>query len=766
MKSVFIKYNPYKIETEIKVDGKKPAMNSKLLEKSASGNRLQEWVEELPSILIDEYNDNIFDVKFHGILQDYDDIVETFQNANKTGKVKNVNLDRIPAKETEDKEKLIDEVFSKIISGPFEELKTDEVKNTFELAKSEDFEICVVATMSSGKSTLINSMLGTKLMPSKQEACTAIITRIKDNDSDKWTATVRDKENNIIETHDNINLDTMNRLNSDSNVSTIEMYGNIPFVTSEDVSLVLIDTPGPNNSRDPEHGKVQQKYLNSKSKSLVLYIMTGTFGNDDDDKLLNKVAESMKVNGKQSKDRFIFVVNKMDDRRKEDGETADTLGRVREYLRNHGIENANLFPAAALPALNIKQMISGELDEGDDDDDEVDAALTLIKKLNRRDQFHLDKFAPLPISVKGGISNELKEAENADDKKKMALIHTGVPSIEAAIRQYVQKYAKTSKVKNIVDTFIGRLEAAGSVENTKKEIAADAEKAKQIIQQISVIEGKIETIRSAHDFERRVDDAVVDVNEETQACVEEKITQFQTRITQKIDQFRGQELDINDAEAEISRLEAFSKRLEDEFIADLDEIINDNLVSTADKLVEEYQNKLAALADEINISSTSGISVNPLDIMKGSFSNTSFAVSNHVRSKEVENGQEYVKNTDKKWYKPWTWFQESGYYRTKYKTVSYVDGSEIAQGFFAPIKEVLYDTSDTAKKHAIKESKKIVAFYKNRFDELDKLLERKLDDMKVCALDRANAEERLRESEEKLAWLNDIRSQVESILEI
>ena len=46
MKKVFIKYNPYKLETEITVDGKKLAQNSKLGEMIESGSRLQEWIEE------------------------------------------------------------------------------------------------------------------------------------------------------------------------------------------------------------------------------------------------------------------------------------------------------------------------------------------------------------------------------------------------------------------------------------------------------------------------------------------------------------------------------------------------------------------------------------------------------------------------------------------------------------------------------------------------------------------------------------------------
>ena len=84
-------------------------------------------------------------------------------------------LDRIPAKETSDKEALIDDVFKAIQEGPFDELRDVEILSAFKHARSKDFEVCVVATMSAGKSTLINSMLGTKLMPSKQEACTAII---------------------------------------------------------------------------------------------------------------------------------------------------------------------------------------------------------------------------------------------------------------------------------------------------------------------------------------------------------------------------------------------------------------------------------------------------------------------------------------------------------------------------------------------------------------------------------------------------------------
>ena len=759
MKKVFIKYNPYKLETEIKIDGKVPAQNSLLTEKAAQGNRLQEWIEELPEIMKNEYNDDEFEITFHGIMQDYDDIAEIFQKAMDSDLLSYVKLDRIPAKETADKEKLIDDVFKEIIKGPFEELRSEDIKNSFSHAQSEDFEVCVVATMSAGKSTLINSMLGTKLMPSKQEACTAIITRIKDTDSKEWQAKVYDKDEHLIELHNSLTLETMNRLNSDENVSTIKVNGDIPFVQSDDVSLILIDTPGPNNSRDPEHGKVQRKFLNSSSKSLVLYIMTGTFGNDDDDTLLKRVAESMKVDGKQSKDRFIFVVNKMDDRRKEDGETKETLKQVKKYLKGHGINNPNLFPAAALPALNIQLMrnSSSELDE-----DTIDETELFVKKLNRNEQLHFEDFAPLPLSARGQIKDQLKKAEDENDKEQQALIHTGIPSIEAAIRQYVMKYAKTAKIKNIVDTFIGRLDAAGSMENTKKEIMQNQEQADKIIRQINAIESEMNDIKNAHDFEKKVDAAVNDVRNQTDISIDEIITSLRLEVQKKLNEIIGDEFTIEEAEAAVQRLNSFSKRKERELIEDLDFIIKDNLIDTSNALIEEYKDKLASLAKEIDLGEAH-ISISPFDIMNGE---VSLNVNNYIQSKKVEDGQEWIQNTDKKWYKPWTWFQESGYYRTKYKTVQCVYGTEIAKDYMPNVEDELWETGDGAKDHLKNESEHIVSYYKKQFDQLDKIMKNKLDEMKKCATDKENAERILCESENRLKWLEEIKNKVESILEI
>ena len=763
MKKVFIKYNPYNLETELTVDGKKLAQNSQIGERILPGSRLQEWVEDLPRILIDEYNDTDFEVVFHGTLLDFEDLTEVFTQAFEHGEL-TAKLDRIPAKETSDKEVLIDEVFKEIQEGPFDELRDVEIISAFQHTKSSDFEVCVVATMSAGKSTLINAMLGTKLMPSKQEACTAIITRIKDTEgNDTWQAEVYSKDNRLIETNENLTYATMERLNGDENVSVIKTAGNIPFVSSEDVSLVLIDTPGPNNSRDPEHKKVQSEFLNKSSKSLILYIMEGTFGSDDDNALLQRVADSMKVGGKQSKDRFIFVVNKMDDRRKEDGDTTQTLDRIRAYLKGHGITNPNLFPAAALPALNIRLMQSGaEVDE-----DTMDETEMKVRKLNRNETLHFENYASLPASIRDDIKMQLANAKGNGDADEEALIHTGVVSIEAAIRQYVQKYAKTAKIKNIVDTFMHKLDEVGCFEKTKQELAKNREDGERIARQIETIRKKVDDVKSAQQFRDAVDDAVIKVCDDAKDIIDSIVQKYQAKIRKKIDELRGQELDMDEVMDEVSRLERYAKKLEPDFQAELDELIRENLVKTSNALLEEYKKKLASLTSEINTNALAGISIDPLKLMGGTIPTADdFSVTKLVQSKEVEDGEEWVENTNKKWYKPWTWFQEKGYYKTKYKTVKYVPASELAQEFFAPIKETVVNNGELARKHAIKQSNRIVASFNKEFERLDGVLKQKLSELESYATDKTKAEERIKETEKRLAWLEVIKKRVASILEI
>lgn len=73
------------------------------------------------------------------------------------------------------------------------------------------------------------------------------------------------------------------------------------------MKLVLVDTPGPNNSRDPHHQQMTYRMLENSDKSLVLFVMNGTQLNVNDEKnFMDYVCDCMAKGGKQSRERYIL----------------------------------------------------------------------------------------------------------------------------------------------------------------------------------------------------------------------------------------------------------------------------------------------------------------------------------------------------------------------------------------------------------------------------------------------------------------------------
>lgn len=754
MKEIFIKYNPYQLVTEITIDGQKLKKNSKL---NFEDRRLQEWVESLPDLLFEECNTKDFKITFHGTTPDYEDMEAMAKEAEAKGI--HIELEHIPAKEIGDKEVAIQEVFDEIQNGPFNELRQPDVIKAFDLAKSKDFEVNVVATMSAGKSTLINSLLRQKLMPAKQEACTATITKIKDNDADCFMAKVYDKDGTLIQTHAELTYETMEQLNSNPSVSRIQVEGNIPFVTADDVSLVLVDTPGPNNSRDPEHKAATYRMLSESSKPLVLYIMNATqLAVNDDYNLLSHVAESMKVGGKQSRDRFIFVVNKLDDFKKGEDSVEAAITKVRDYLKDNGIENPNIYPASALTALNIRTILANS---DDDNDDDVYEAKGKVRKFNRNEEMHFEKYAPLTPSMRGEVEDMLAKAVAEGDDNQQALIHAGIVPIEAAIRMYVQKYAKTAKIKNIVDTFIKKLESTQSLEKTKQEIATNRDEQKEILAQIDVIKKKLASGEDAKKFKTQIEQ--INYDKEISKLAQSVIVAAQKKITKQLSSTDAK-LSKRDAESICQVFAKFAEGLQAEVQVKLENLISNHVKKNAEDLLEQYKKKIAELAQDVKVGS---VELNPFELMQGDIiSDTSALISKMTKSEKVKVGEEWIANTDKKWYKPWTWFQEKGHYKEIYEDKEYVDGTELAQKFFAPIQELLYENSESAVEYAKKQTALIKKEFAKKFDELDAVLQSKLKELEICAKDNENIEARIKETQERLDWLEKIQNKVNGILEI
>ncbi|MGL5051459.1 MAG: dynamin family protein, partial [Fusobacteriaceae bacterium] len=411
------------------------------------------WYKDLINAISEDFNNKSFKIIFNGRNEEYLDILEEIKYLEKHGW--NIVSELIPLKENKNILKELDCYIKEIIENAPEELKKKlkdkKALKEFELAKSSEVEISFVATMSSGKSTLLNAILGKEILPSKNQACTATICRIKDVAGlEKFRLKAETIDGKLIFDWADADNENVKKFNEDGNKRGINLFmeGDILGINSDEMNLILIDTPGPNSSQNIEHKEATYKFIkDTKNNPLVLYVMNATqHGTNDDARLLSEISEIVKNNGKQAEERFIFALNKIDCFDPEKESIEKLVENSRKYLKGFGIENPRIFPISAEAAKLVRLRECGEV-----------LTTNQNSKLNGFEDTLLPKedYPGIDTIKYASISEAVKEKlykESRQDKVKGLLHYSGITAIEIYIDKYVNKYAKTQKVKDSVNT--------------------------------------------------------------------------------------------------------------------------------------------------------------------------------------------------------------------------------------------------------------------------------------------------------------------------
>ena len=753
MKTVKIKYNPYLLKTDITIDGKEPQSNSSL---HFGKQRLQEWAEKFVKIFLDEYRDANVTIEFTGSLDDYNDLKETIEASSDIINVAKWSHNCI--QDVEEVEKEVIKIFNEIQQGPVEALKDQVIIDSFKQATSAQFCINVVATMSAGKSTLINALLGKKLMPMASMATTATIVRIIARNSECFSAIAKNSNDEEIAREENISYETMKAWNSDERISSIDIYGPIPCVNNVGMRLVLIDTPGPNNSRDERHKEMTYGMLESSEKSLVLFVINATTeGTDDESALMDYVSECMKNGGKQSRDRYIFAVNKLDTYDPENDSVAEVLAAVKKTLDKRDIVEPNLFPSAALPCLQIRDK---EIKKR-----ELRSYESLIEE---SDEFKFDEYYQLnhlPVSSRIRLENSNNEYSEIE-------LHTGIPSIEEAIRLYVNKYARTMKVRDLVDSFNKRLVELRAFANLERELRENIVERERLIFEISSIQEQIKSGQSATEYAELIDN--IDVAEDVEMEVANLVSNFQVRIDGIINRYTNKTKVLkSEAERQVQKLE--SQR--DDIIAQLDSrinsIFNSNFKQTYDAILNQYKHKLSRLGFKTD---DNAFEFNPIDFIGQELLDIDSIITD-ATSPEDEGEWDYyteietIKVERSKW-NPKRWFGSK--YTTEQKTVTkkrwianyvdYVDMHEVVSGYLTPIYKDLKNAKKGIPKHVRNETNRLKNKLKNQIAEVEKVLTQKLEDLQKRVDSKEQTQTEIEKQESNLQWMNGIINRVNDLI--
>jgi len=482
MKSITVMYNSFVPLTEVKMDDNslKPHSEEAVFLEQHRQVAVFDWLGKFIELLNSKYRSTIR-ISFVGTKDDCEAFRTVVDDIIQHSSVDIAQLGDVKAS-LPDPLNTLDKIYQKGKDGPFPEIFRDSVTEAaYKRATTREFEVSVIAAMSSGKSTLMNALLGRNLMPSAADACTATIVRITDDDGMKgkpFMAIRHSADGNAIDKQP-IEVSNSNLIdwNKDKDIPLVEIRGDVPTISeTPSAQYVFQDTPGPNNSTDDSHREMTTRAI-TKPLSMVLYVMTpDTFQSNDNDVIFQSVCNAVKKADANARNRFIFVLNKIDAVKTKEQSIDDVHRKACSYLESKNIHNPIVIPVCARAACLIRlHRYDESFFIGNDDD--LDEYETSIRKFGRPqwNMYNLCKDV-LSASVQRTYEKRLEEAK--DQPEEIALLQTGIPLLETILQEYLYRYALPTKVGDALKTF--------------KRVFEEADKATEIKKILSMKEGDLD----------------------------------------------------------------------------------------------------------------------------------------------------------------------------------------------------------------------------------------------------------------------------------
>ena len=258
-------------------------------------------------------------------------------------------------------------------------------------------KVLVVATMSAGKSTLINALIGNKINKVASTVCTNKIRLVYNKQSDEGV---------MLECTGPRYVYTNNhKIAQHDSVENACVYFQSILA---DERLCLIDTPGVNFNGDYSHGEMTRNAVKANDYDILLFVSNGTqFLTNDEATFLEYVIKNCKKN-------IIFCLNQSDRFNSDDDSIYETLNIWKTTLIKSGVKKPNIVTISAQWALLLRlekqklEMTKSEQTE-----------LRYMKDDIREKFYHVEQYCTTEVD------EELSDG---------LLIHTGILNLESVIK--------------------------------------------------------------------------------------------------------------------------------------------------------------------------------------------------------------------------------------------------------------------------------------------------------------------------------------------
>jgi DNA repair exonuclease SbcCD ATPase subunit len=377
----------------------------------------------------------------------------------------------------------------------------------------------------------------------------------------------------------------------------------------------------------------------------------------------------------------------------------------------------------------------------------------------------------IPVAAKSGIDKKLADAIGQSDNETQALIHSGVPSLEAAMREYIEKYAKAMRIGEVAEKLKASLDCAAKVAKLNDDITTDKRKREEILAAIDALEAQIESGVQGKTYEEHLSKRIKDALD----TVQKKIVELQREISDSVVDYCGvhKEDRLKPSEAEsISRdWDEKFRHTESELKNRLSDCLLYGIKSSAEQFLEEYRRSVEIIMprDEVG-----ALPFDPFSLIGAELtidSTIDSFTNKEEKSRQIKTGTEKKKNPEREGFlglfklnKPW--LIDVDVFATEYYTEEYVEWVKYAQDVVGKVRAGIRRYCDEATEQAKANSDNMLADFKNKFNRLNKKLLKKASELREMSKNDETLKERIKKNQKLREDVKQLQARLNDILEI
>lgn len=394
-------------------------------------------------------------------------------------------------------------------------------------------------------------------------------------------------------------------------------------------------------------------------------------------------------------------------------------------------------------------------------------------------RYHFTGYAQF-LSPSTGIAlkERLAKAQVEDKQEELALLYSGVPSIEMAISEYLLKYAVPDKIARAVGTFKDKIDSLKIEAEVMATIESDENKLKELEAAIKRLIAILAKGDMAGGVKKRVSDLSID--KDLKGFQAESGTKLSKVLRTMIDGTK-ETMRPYEAKDAIKHLSSRIIQLQAQFASDIEKGVRGLLRSFAEACVREYDQYVKDIMGAANFQF-------PCDVvLPRDFEATEDLPNDekyrYVRYENTGETRSVKRESQSDWHdgdsirggiarffgvdsflgKPaYVYVDEPVYENREYfKFKQYLE-----EHILPKIEAFARSTRKLSSEHANNEVKKFKTRFLAYLDGLDKAIKRKTEELKATFEDENKRRKSLEENRKNLKWLLEFKSDLDNLLAV